>query len=363
MDIKTKLQSRLKMEIPSSLSAHPSYQYPNIFLASDIMKMKPFVSLLSLSLAWAQHRMMCYPESQQQVLITGSNETVDILSEKNAEAMFDQVVPAASANVKVIPVLTDNQICPGNTEASAEIAGNCEYGNHKGPVPKGYSGKCCYHSAQDVFLYAVAGGGKANTKYILDGRPCCRSGTEPTALMDHNNVKTCEYGSHTLKVLSPDELTKCCWDTQGGNFVLHMKENKPIFRHNINKSVFKRVEDDPFYHQDVGIDIHSADVYGYYLAVSARIWASGYLDWSEEDVFNIYLSRDWTKAKNWFPGSSATGHVSIDALTKINDDHSIDAKLHITGTGLFLGALEETIGPYHLDDDGLKKALSVLPLC
>ncbi|KAF3396140.1 hypothetical protein F1880_007265 [Penicillium rolfsii] len=125
----------------------------------------------------------------------------------------------------------------------------------------------------------------------------------------------------------------------------------------------KKVYDGFWGHQNVGIDLYDVQVYGYYLDIGAKIWAEGIVDWRETDTFRIHLDKDWKVAKNWYPGSSATGHVSIDVLTKVNTDNSVDMKVHITGTGLIFGALEETIGPYTIDAKELKDALALLPKC
>lgn len=53
----------------------------------------------------------------------------------------------------------------------------------------------------------------------------------------------------------------------------------------------------------------------------------------------------------------------MDAVTKVNDDNTLDAKLHITGTGLLFGHLEETIGPFHLDIPELKQGLVLMKIC
>lgn len=217
-----------------------------------------------------------------------------------------------------------------------------------------------------MFLYSVKRQGKkdTSTEYVLDGRPCCALGTEGAALTSPpQGGRSCEYGNHMVEVLSPDYVTKCCWKASEGNFVIHMKEPQPFFTIPINNGTTKRIYENIFNHQDVGIQIHTIEIYGYYLAVKAKLWTGGFVNWSEEDEFDIHLDHDWKVAKNWFPGSSATGHISMDAVTKVNDDNTLDAKLHITGTGLLFGHLEETIGPFHLDIPELKQGLVLMKIC
>ncbi|PGH13469.1 hypothetical protein AJ79_03599 [Helicocarpus griseus UAMH5409] len=334
--------------------------------------MKQFIALfLTLVPAWASETMICFPQSEERLLNPPLRARATTTSSYEATMVMPTAASATAMSTltkaEVIPVVRDGTTCPVNTDASAQQQGECRYGLFTGVIPSGLSGKCCFHNTQDVFLYSVAAHGKGRTdsEYILDGRPCCNPGTEGTALVNHKGTYQCEYGKYTLEVPKPEYLNKCCWDTQGDKFKVHMREFKPIITMDINKDYSKRIIGDSSStsFEDVGLHLYSADVYGYYIAVKAKLWADGYIDWSQDDTFNIHLDRDWKVAKNWYPGSVFTGHVSIDVLTKINDDGSMDLKVHITGTGLIFGRLEETIGPYHLDDKDLKDALSLLPLC
>lgn len=179
----------------------------------------------------------------------------------------------------------------------------CDYGGNTGTIPSGWSGKCCYNDIQKMFLYSVKRQGKkdTSTEYVLDGRPCCALGTEGAALTSPpQGGRSCEYGNHMVEVLSPDYVTKCCWKASEGNFVIHMKEPQPFFTIPINNGTTKRIYENIFNHQDVGIQIHTIEIYGYYLAVKAKLWTGGFVNWSEEDEFDIHLDHDWKVAKNWF---------------------------------------------------------------
>ena len=269
---------------------------------------------------------------------------------------------SAGANgitIDVIPVVRDGQTCPLNTVASGQYKGKCEYGSYVGSVPNGHSGKCCFNNSQKKFLFSITGVGRTDSEYILDGRLCCPTGTDPTAALQRQGSWQCEYGSNTVGIPSANWLTKCCWDSTFSRFQVHLRDTVPSLTIPINKRITQHV----IGKQEAGVDIHYVEVYGSHLALKATIWTDGMIHLWQDDTFDIKFSRDWNKAKNWYPGSFLTGHLSLDLLTKINDDRSVDIKLHITGTGLYFGRLEETVGPYHMDDPALKGPLAWITLC
>ncbi|GFF55737.1 hypothetical protein IFM58399_10147 [Aspergillus lentulus] len=290
-----------------------------------------------------------------------------------SDSQEDLPSPAAAAvppmvtsggRVAVVPVVRDGKTCPDDTDESAFRSGNCEYGSYLGTVPGGYNDfKCCYHAEQKVFLLSVPGvGAYANhkAKYILDGRPCCSMGEEATAFTDS---KRCEYGNAMLGIPDSSYLTKCCWDPQRHDFNVHLRSFHPAFTQKVNKSYSRKIYKGFWGHETVGIDLFDVQVYGYYLDISSKIWAEGVIDWHQTNTFRVHLDKEWKVAKNWYPGSKETGHISIDVLTRVNKDNSVDVKGHITGTGLIFGRLEETVGPFTIDTKELKDALRYLPKC
>ena len=355
--------------------------------------MKHFVPwLLALGPALAVERMVCYEEPGENVVLPPPHQvrrylTISLIHPPHTQTNNYQKTNATTAvpyaptgaayahltstgathKTRVIPVVRDGLTCPKYTEPAAEHGRECMFGAHTGSVPNGVSGKCCFHSGQHVFLYSVfdnSGASPSDTEYILDGRPCCTDDTWGTAVTEyshHNGSRQCQYGKHVLEVPSAEYLTSCCWDANASQFKVHLRGFEPVVTTPVAKEVSKQVLEWGPFRETVGLEVYEVRLFGYYLEVRGKLWASGVVDWSEQDTFYLPLERRWKVAKSWTPGAPATGHVGIDATSRLTEDRSVEVMLHVTGSGAVLGNLDGMVGPLVVDDAKIKHALAWTP--
>lgn len=164
-----------------------------------------------------------------------------------------------------------------------------------------------------------------------------------------------------LDVPGAEYLTSCCWDANKSQFKVHLRGFEPVVTTGVAKEVSKLVLERGPFRETVGLEVYEVRLFGYYLEVRGKLWASGVVDWSEQDTFYLPLERRWKVAKSWTPGAPATGSVGIDATSRLSENRSVEVMLHVTGSGAILGSLDDMVGPLTVDDAKIKQALAWTP--